>query len=175
METNNNSFEQSLYASWEKLRAQARRLTGSWQEAEDLVQEALARAYSAWPSFRGEASFATWVHRIMSNVYKDHIKRNSRMRQVSLEANLPELRQVERDLALGEDINRNLERQDLRQSIERAMAALPQAYRSLLEMKYIRHLSYEELAQALECSIESVRCRLYRARMEMRRLLADSI
>lgn len=174
-ESNAKTFEQSLFACWEKLRAQARRLTGSWQEAEDLVQEALAKAYGAWPSFRGEASFSTWVHRIMANVYKDHIKRNSRLRLISLDTDLAELKQVESHLTLGEDINRGLEAQDLRRSIEQAMAELPQNYRRLLVLKYIKHLSYEELAQAFECSIESVRCRLYRARQEMKRLLGDTL
>lgn len=169
------AFEQALHSCWEKLQAQARRLTGSWQDAEDLVQEALTKAYSAWPNFRGEASFSTWVHRIMANVYKDRLKKNARMRVVSLDADWAELKQVERDLSFGEDVGQGLEVQDLRRSIIQALSDLPGNYQRLLVLKYIKHFSYEELAQAFECSIESVRCRLYRARQEMRRLLGDNI
>ncbi len=166
------AFEQALYSCWEALRAQARRWTGSLQEAEDLVQEALAKAYSAWPNFRGEASFATWVNRIMANVHKDQLTKNSRVRLVSLDSDWGELPYVERALAQGEDISRRLELLDLRLSISNALAGLPQHYQRLLVLKYVKQWSYEELAQAFECSIESVRCRLYRARLEMRRLLA---
>lgn len=165
------AFEQALYSCWEALRAQARRWTGSLQEAEDLVQEALAKAYSAWPNFRGEASFATWVRRIMANVHKDRLKKSSRLRFISMDGDFGESRQVER-LAQGEDIARRLELQDLRRSITAALAGLPKPYQRLLVLKYVKQFSYEELAQAFECSIESVRCRLYRARLEMRKLLA---
>jgi len=167
------SFEQALSACWEKLRMQARALTGNWQEAEDLVQEALMKAYSAWPRFRGEAAFATWVQRIMANVYRDYCQRNSRLYQVSLDDNWAELHQTEASLSVGNDVLRRLELQDLRRSLEQALARLPEIYRNLLILKYIKSLSYEELAQAFECSIESVRCRLYRARQALRQQLVD--
>lgn len=152
---------------------QARILTGNRQEAEDLVQEALTKAYSAWPGFRGEASFATWVQRIMANVYIDYCQRNARLHQVSLDENWAELQQVEPSLAVGDEVLQRLELQDLRRSVEQALARLPELYRNLLVLKYIKSLSYEELAQAFECSIESVRCRLYRARQAMRKQLVD--
>ncbi len=173
LEQTAQSFEQALHSCWEKLRMQARLLTGNWQEAEDLVQEALTKAYSAWPKFRGEASFATWVQRIMANVHKDFCQRKARLRQVSLDDNWAELQQVEASLSVGDDVLRRLELQDLRRSVEQAMARLPEIYRNLLILKYIKSLSYEELAQAFECSIESVRCRLYRARQALRQQLAD--
>ncbi len=175
LEQTAQSFEQALSACWEKLQLQARMLTGNRQEAEDLVQEALTKAYGAWPGFRGEASFVTWVQRIMANVYKDYCKRNARLRQVSLEEKWVELEHAERSLALGDDAIKRLELQDLRRSLEQALARLPEIYRNLIILKYIKSLSYEELAQAFECSIESVRCRLYRARLEMRKLLVDLV
>lgn len=173
LEQTAQSFEQALHTCWEKLRMQARLLTGNRQEAEDLVQEALTKAYSAWPGFRGEASFATWVQRIMANVYIDYCQRNARLRQISLDENWAELQQVEPSLAVGDEVLQRLELQDLRRSLEQALARLPELYRNLLVLKYIKSLSYEELAQAFECSIESVRCRLYRARQAMRKQLVD--
>lgn len=175
MERTALAFEQALHTCWEKLRIQARILTGNYMEAEDLVQEALAKAYVAWPTFRGEASFATWVQRIMTNVYKDYCQYNARMRQVCWNDNLVEMQQVGSGLVKEEDALHNLELQDLRQALEQALAQLPQISRDLLILKYTKDLSYEELAQAFECSIESVRCRLYRARQEMRRLLVDFV
>ncbi|NLY54547.1 MAG: sigma-70 family RNA polymerase sigma factor [Firmicutes bacterium] len=170
LEKTAQSFEQALHASWEKLRLQAHMLTGNWLEAEDLVQEALTKAYSSWPGFRGEASFVTWVQRIMANLHKDYCRRKARLRQVPLDEWV-EIKSVEQ----SEDPLRRLELQDLRQSLERALAQLPQAYRNLIILKYIKRLSYAELAQALECSIEAVRCRLYRARLEMRKLLLEQV
>lgn len=173
LEQTAQSFEQALHTCWEKLRMQARLLTGNRQEAEDLVQEALTKAYSAWPGFRGEASFATWVQRIMANTYIDSCQRDARLPQVSLDANWAVLEQIEPNLAVTDDALRRLELQDLRLSLEQALARLPELYRNLLVLKYIKSLSYEELAQAFECSIESVRCRLYRARQAMRQQLVD--
>ncbi|NLW16655.1 MAG: RNA polymerase sigma factor [Firmicutes bacterium] len=169
LEATAQSFEQALQACWDKLRLRARALTGSWQEAEDLVQEALMKAYHAWPQFRGEASFATWVQRIMANVHKDRCRRDARWHQVSFN----ELQPAEPGLAVGDDIGHHLELQDLRRSLEQALARLPEIYRNLLILKYIKSLSYEDLAQAFECSIDSVRCRLYRARQALRKQLAD--
>ena len=175
LEQTAQSFEQALHSSWEKLRWQAQRLTGNRQEAEDLVQEALTKAYSAWSSFRGEASFTTWVQRIMANVYADYCQRNARLRQVSLDENWVSLQKVEPNLAVGDEASQRMELHDLRLSIEQALARLPEVYRNLLILKYIKSLSYEELAQTFECSIESVRCRLYRARQAMRKQLADQV
>ena len=174
LEQTAQSFEQALQNSWEKLRWQAQRLTGNRQEAEDLMQEALMKAYSAWSSFRGEASFSTWVQRIMANVYADYCQRNARLRQISLDENWVSLQQAEPNLAVGDEAARRLELHDLRLSLEQALARLPEIYRNLLILKYIKSLSYEELAQTFECSIESVRCRLYRARQAMRKQLAES-
>ena len=174
-ELTSQTFEQALQACWEKLRLQARFLTGNRQEAEDLVQEALAKAYNAWPGFRGEASFLTWVQRIMANVYSDYCKRNARLRQVSLDEHWGALQDKELSLAVADEAHVQLERQDLRQSLEQALARLPQIYRNILILKYIKSLSYEELAQAFECSVESVRCRLYRAREAMRQQLSQEM
>ncbi len=168
------SFEQSLRTSWDRLRTYANRLTGSWHEAEDLIQEAITRAYTAWPTFRGDASFATWVRKIMTNVYRDHLKRNARLRFVSINDDLRGFPQWESELVADTgEMERGLELQDLRAAIECAFARLPNAYRKMIVLKYVKHLSYEELAQAFECSIESVRCKLYRARRELRKLLQE--
>lgn len=173
-ELNSAAFEQSLRICWDRLRRYANRLTGSWHDAEDLVQEAITRAYGAWPTFRGEASFTTWLSRIMVNVHRDHLKRTARVKLVSLNDNLRRFSQLEAELLEDADkMERGLELQELRTSIERAFSNLPKAYRQMIVLKYIKHLSYEELAQAFECSIESVRCKLYRARREMRRLLQE--
>ena len=173
LEQTAQSFEQALHSCWEKLRMQARILTGNRQEAEDLVREALTKAYSAWSSFRGESSFSTWVQRIMANVYADYCQRNARLRQVPLDETWAELQQAEPNPSAGDEALQRIEQQDLRGSLEQALARLPEIYRNLLILKYIKSLSYEELAQAFECSIESVRCRLYRARQAMRKQLAD--
>ena len=173
LERDGLSFEQALLACRDKLLARARALTENWQDADDLLQEALVKAYGAWAQFRGEASFLTWVQRIMENAHRDQLRRKARLRTVSLQQSPRRIEQLVAAQLAQVPVESGIEREELYQAVQKALDRLSPLNRRILIQKYYLQQSYEELAAAFECSIESIRSRLYRARGEMRRLLLE--
>ena len=149
-------------------------LTRSWQDAEDLVQEAFTRAWSKVSEFRGDASFSTWLLRIMENYHIDMQRKNRKVTLVSLQTvQFSEMVRAHTpswfDISVLES---KWEIEDLRKCIEDAFSRLPSVYSKLIILKDVQEMSYEEMAEAMACSVESIRCKLYRARKQMKTELA---
>jgi RNA polymerase sigma-70 factor (ECF subfamily) len=134
-------------------------------EAMDVAQEAFIKAYRAVPNFRGDSAFYTWLYRIAINTAKNHLVA-ARRRPLSLEAELPEseffepfaaLRDVDTPerLALTEEIG---------EAIASAVEDLPEELRTAILLREIEGMSYEEIAQAMDCPVGTVRSRIFRAR-----------
>jgi RNA polymerase sigma-70 factor, ECF subfamily len=144
-------------------------MTGQREQAEDLTQEIFLRVYERLDSFQGQAKFATWFYRIALNHCLNHC-RNERRRQTVANSDdgqatvLVELRVVEQADA-------SLLRKELQQQIRSALLSLKPEVRVLLLLKEIEGLSYEEIADRLECSPGTVASRLSRGR----RLLARKL
>lgn len=136
-------------------------LLGGPAQADDAAQEVFLKAYQSLDKFRGASAFSTWLYRIASNHCLDELRKESRRRSESLEALLEsEGRNFERLLA-EPDAQRRAEDEDL---IERALRALPPDYRLILTLRESQGLSYEEIMEAMDCSMDSVKARLRRAR-----------
>ncbi|MBK1726472.1 RNA polymerase sigma factor RpoE [Halorhodospira neutriphila] len=135
------------------------------QEALDVAQEAFIRAYRAIPNFRGESSFYTWLYRIGVNTAKNHLVAQGRR---------PPDSDVDAEDAERFDINTVLRDQDTpeavfhRDEVERtvieAIEALPEELRTAVTLRELEGLSYQEIAQAMECPVGTVRSRIFRAR-----------
>jgi RNA polymerase sigma-70 factor (ECF subfamily) len=134
-------------------------------EAEDVAQEAFVKAYRAIGSFRGDSAFYTWLYRIAVNTARNTMASRQR-RPVDYEADLSESQQsaVEsrmRDLdtpeaaALTDEIHR---------TVNRAVEDLPEDLRTAIILREIEGLSYEEIAEAMDCPVGTVRSRIFRAR-----------
>jgi RNA polymerase sigma-70 factor (ECF subfamily) len=134
-------------------------------EAEDVAQEAFVKAYRAIGSFRGDSAFYTWLYRIAVNTARNTMASRQR-RPVDYEADLSESQQsaVEsrmRDLdtpeaaALTDEIHR---------TVNRAVEELPEDLRTAIILREIEGLSYEEIAEAMDCPVGTVRSRIFRAR-----------
>ncbi len=137
-------------------------------EAEDVVQDAYVRAYQHLNQFDGRAPFATWLTKIA--VYEASARRKRRRRQVPLEALAPPEKEAlmaesAKAPASGED--RMLTR-DLRNLLERAVAALPSPYRQVFVLREVEELSTEETAQVLGVSRTAAKVRLFRAKRLLR-------
>lgn len=134
-------------------------------EAEDVAQDAFVKAYRALGSFRGDSAFYTWLYRIAINTAKNHlVSRARRPRGVDIDAEDAEhfaSASALRDLAGPENI---LMTEQLRAVIERAIAALPEDLRTALSLREFDGLSYEEIADAMQCPVGTVRSRIFRAR-----------
>jgi len=144
-------------------------MTGSPEDALDLAQESFLRAWRALPNFRGSASFSTWLYRLAYNTTVDFLRKNKLRRDVSLP-----LGEETPDVPDGRaDPQRELERREARAALERGLARLPEHYRSVLVMREISGLSYQEIAQTLELDLGTVKSRLARARGELRKILRE--
>jgi RNA polymerase sigma-70 factor (ECF subfamily) len=146
------------------------RVLGSREDAAEALQEALILAYRNLASFHRESSFFTWLYRVAVNSAM-----SLRRRRPTREAAFDDDFRAVAEPAVAVDPGRNLEREERRQLIEKALAGVPDLFRAALVMKEIDGLKYEEIAKVLDLPIGTVRSRLHRARQEMRRRLKPLI
>jgi RNA polymerase sigma-70 factor (ECF subfamily) len=134
-------------------------------EAQDIAQEAFLKAYRALPSFRGDSAFYTWLYRIAINTAKNTLVSNRR-RPVDFNLDLQDPEQYDRHAKLKEvDTPEGvLLTEEIRQVVERAMQQLPEDLRTAIVLREIEGLSYEEIAEAMDCPVGTVRSRIFRAR-----------
>ncbi|ACV34858.1 RNA polymerase sigma factor RpoE [Accumulibacter sp.] len=135
-------------------------------EIEDVAQEAFIKAYRALPSFRGDSAFYTWLYRIGINTAKNYLVAQGRRAPTSTEFDADEAEGFEdagqlRDINTPESI---LQSRQIGDTINAAMADLPEELRSAILLREIEGLSYEEIAEAMSCPIGTVRSRIFRAR-----------
>ena len=134
-------------------------------EVMDVAQEAFIKAYRALPNFRGDSAFYTWLYRIAINTAKNHLASQSR-RSVEMSVEIPEAEQYAgagelRDNATPE---RLLMRDEIQYTVARAIEELPEDLRMAITLRELEGLSYEDISQAMECPIGTVRSRIFRAR-----------
>ncbi len=134
-------------------------------EALDVAQEAFLKAYRAAPSFRGDSAFYTWLYRIAINTAKNHLVSAGR-RPVTFDLDLQDPEQYEVLGRLKEmDTPEHLALSDeIRDTVNKAIGELPEDLRTAILLREIEGMSYEEIAQAMECPVGTVRSRIFRAR-----------
>lgn len=134
-------------------------------EALDVSQEAFIKTYRALPKFRGDSAFYTWLYRIAINTAKNHLVAAKR-RPVDFEVDLqdPESYDMNARLQDTDTPDRIAQREELRRTVEDAIAALPEELRTAIVLREIEGMSYEEIARAMECPVGTVRSRIFRAR-----------
>lgn len=134
-------------------------------QALDITQEAFLKAYRALPRFRGEAAFYTWMYRIAVNTAKNYLAaQRRRPMEVELDLQDPEQFELhaklrETDTPEGVTLSR-----ELHATVERAIAALPDDLRTAIVLRELDGMSYEEIAETMECPVGTVRSRIFRAR-----------
>lgn len=141
-------------------------------EAEDIAQEAFIKAYRALASFRGDSAFYTWLYRIAINTAKNAIVSNRR-RPVDFDLDLQDPEQFERQSRLKEvDTPEGmLLSEEIRGTVAKAIEQLPEDLRTAIMLRELEGLSYEEIAEVMECPVGTVRSRIFRAREAIDRKL----
>lgn len=135
-------------------------------EAEDVTQEAFIKAYRALPGFRGESAFYTWLYRIGVNTAKNWlIAHNRRMPTVS-DIGADDKTDLDEGGLLRDDTTPEhvMMSKQIGETVNAAMDALPEELRTAIALREIEGLSYEEIAQVMDCPIGTVRSRIFRAR-----------
>ena len=136
-----------------------------WSEVQDVAQDTFLRAYRAIGNFRGDAQFYTWLHRIAVNTAKNHLVAHNR-RPPTDDIEVETAEQFESGLRLRDNDTpeRELMRQQMEQTVMRAVERLPQELQGAITMREVEGLSYEEIAERMQCPIGTVRSRIFRAR-----------
>ena len=135
-------------------------------EVEDVTQEAFIKAYRALPSFRGESAFYTWLYRIGINTAKNYLVALGRRAPTSTEIDSEEAEGYEegellRDIRTPES---ELMTKQIAMTVNQAVENLPEELRTAISLREIEGLSYEEIAEIMNCPIGTVRSRIFRAR-----------
>ena len=152
------------------------RYIADWSEVQDVAQETFIRAYRAIGNFRGDAQFYTWLHRIAVNTAKNHLVAGNR-RPPNADIDVEDAEQYDAGVRLRDTDTpeRELMRQQLEQTVMRAVEALPEELKLAITLREVDGLSYEEIARRMDCPIGTVRSRIFRAReaieQEMKPLL----
>ena len=168
------AFEQLVLDNQNRIYSLAVRLAGDREEAFDLAQEAFVKAWQGLPAFQGESSFATWIYRLATNVCIDYLRKQKRRRQVESEVSLDdeELSWTE-PADWSQDPHRQLERSEQGRALARGLEALPEQQRQILVLRELSGLSYQEIAEKLNLDLGTVKSRIARARMALRKILAE--
>lgn len=142
------------------------RLVRDPAEAEDVTQEAFIKAYRALPNFRGDSAFYTWLYRIGVNTAKNWLVAHGRRMPVLSEIVDDDTEGIEEGVLLRDDEtpDRVLMSRQIGETVNAAMEALPEDLRTAISLREIEGLSYEEIAQVMDCPIGTVRSRIFRAR-----------
>ncbi len=141
-------------------------------EAEDISQEAFIKAYRALPTFRGDSAFYTWLYRIAINTAKNALV-SSKRRPIEYDLDLqdPEQYDMHARLKDSETPEGLLLTDEIRRTVDGAIADLPEDLRTAIVLREIDGLSYEEIASTMDCPVGTVRSRIFRAREAIDRRL----
>ncbi len=161
----NAAFDLLVRKYQNRVAAVISRYVQDWAEVQDVAQDTFVRAYRAIAGFRGDAQFATWLHRIAVNTAKNYlVARNRRPPLDDIDA--ADAEQFESGLRLrnNDTPERELMRQQLEQTVLDAVESLPPELRDTITLREIEGMSYEDIAQRMQCPIGTVRSRIFRAR-----------
>lgn len=168
------AFEALVERHQARVYSLALRLTGNRDDAFDMAQEALLKAFLSLPAFRGQSSFSTWLHRITTNVCLDEMRRRGRRPLLAVEREDEDAPpRAYADPSPGPEAEAL--RREERRAIERAIAALPEEFRVPLVLRDLQGFSYEEIAELTGLPLGTVKSRIHRARLQLRDRLTPEL
>jgi RNA polymerase sigma-70 factor (ECF subfamily) len=168
------AFEERLSENRKRVYSVALRMLGNRTDAEDITQEALARAWSGRAGFDPTRSFSTWIVRIVTNLCIDQLRKRRSRPSVSLDAPLNIDQDSERSAFELPDLSHNPERlllsSVLDEKLQKGIESLPAEYDRTVRLLG-QGYSYEEIAAMLHCPLGTIRSRIHRARAHLRRVM----
>jgi len=155
------------------------RYVSDWSECQDVAQEAFMRAYRAMAAFRGDSQFYTWMYKIATNTAKNHLVSQGR-RPPADDIGIDDAVQLDGGMRLKDRATpeHELMRQEIEQTVFDTVEQLPEDLKMAITLREVDGLSYEEIAEKMDCPIGTVRSRIFRARdaidAKLRPLLSDA-
>lgn len=151
------------------------RMTGNREDAADLSQEAFLKAWRGLRFYQFEASFSTWLYRLTSNVCIDFLRQQKRRPTVSLTVKDEEGEAEEFSVPDSEPLpEEQLLAEEQAKTIEQAMAQLEEEFRLILTLRVVQDLPYEQIAETLDLKVGTVKSRLARARIKLKKILLQN-
>ena len=167
-----DSFNQ-LVLRWERpIYALAYRVIGREEDARDVAQETFLRAFRALSGFKGQAKFSSWLYRITLNLCRDWIRRERRT-PLSPAPEGVDLIELAGEATPSETIEDLVSRKQLSEAVAKAMALLPEEQRTAIILKEYHGLTFQEIADLLDCPLSTVKTRLYQGLTVLRRHLHE--
>lgn len=161
-----------LVARWERpIYALAYRTLGREEDARDVVQEAFLRAFRGLRGFRGQAKFSSWLYRITLNLCRDWIRRARRAPIAQMPEGVDPIDVADEHVAPTESVEDLVARREMTEAVSRAMAELPEEQRTAILLKEYHGLTFQEIADTLDCPLSTVKTRLYQGLSVLRRRL----
>ncbi|GAA0500519.1 RNA polymerase sigma factor SigW [Salinibacillus aidingensis] len=150
------------------------RMLGNLHEAEDIAQEAFVRAYTNIHSFDEKRKFSTWLYRIATNLSIDRIRKKKPDYYLDAEVKGTEGLTMYSQLSMDEPLpEEKVESMELNDYIQKQILSLPEKYRSVISLRYVDDLSLQEISEALEMPMGTVKTRIHRGREALRKKLRD--
>lgn len=176
LEGDKKAFNQLVTLHYDKVYGQALRMTKSEEDAKDVAQLTWVKVWKKLSTFKGESAFTSWVYRITTFTALDLIRKRNNSRETSTEPDFLEIaaNSDASPIASPEQV-RKLEGKELKARIDDALSKLPEKLRTALQLREIEGLTYEEMAQKLQCKTGTVMSRLFNARKTIQKHLADLI
>jgi RNA polymerase sigma-70 factor (ECF subfamily) len=168
-----DSFNQ-LVLRWERpIYALAYRVIGREEEARDVAQETFLRAFRALKGFKGQAKFSSWLYRITLNLCRDWMRREKRT-PVAQAPEGVDIIELAGEGTPAESIEALVGRNELGRAVSKAMALLPEEQRTAIILKEYHGLTFQEIAELLDCPLSTVKTRLYQGLSVVRRHLEQA-
>lgn len=171
-----DAFAQLVEANQNRIYSLALRMVGNPEDAADLAQEAFLSAWRGLERFQGEAAFSTWLYRLASNACIDFLRKEKRKRAAGGVLSLDDTEEgATLDLPdYDADPHRQLEQSEVRRAIADGLAGLSPEHRNVLTLREISGLSYAEIADLLGLEEGTVKSRISRARLALRKKLVET-
>ena len=151
-----------LVARWERpIYALAYRTLRREEEARDVVQDAFLRAYRGLKGFKGEAKFSSWLYRITLNLCRDWMRKERRAPVAQVPEGTDPLDLADQQAAPTESVEDLVARREMSRAVAKAMADLPDEQRIAILLKEYHGLTFQEIADQLQCPLSTVKTRLY--------------
>lgn len=158
-------FEQEMLPYMDMLYSYAFYLTGNRDESNDLLQETYLKAYRFFDKFQRGSNAKAWLYRVMRNTFINEYRRVQRLPEiVEYDEQISPHQMVPQSVDDMNDIREKIDRQMFDDDISEAITSLPEKFKSVIVLRDVEDLPYEEIAEALEIPVGTVRSRLHRAR-----------
>jgi len=168
-----SAFEELIETYQNKVFNIAYSMLNNYEDANDVAQEVFIRVYKSIKNFKGESSFSTWLYRITTNVCLDELRKRKNKNVVSIDEDIPfddgeVTRQIVDDGPTPDII---AEKKEVREIVNEAIGQLSEEHKTVIILRELQGLSYEEISKIINCPQGTVKSRINRARSALKNIL----